>query len=121
MSIASKTCLSIIGCSPINSATSAEALELLLVAAAFDVPTSLLFTGAGVLNLVPEQSATGLARKTPSKQLGALSLYGVESVYACEESMSRYGLSVTAIKVTAIAAHEMQSLINSHDVVLSHR
>lgn len=121
MKATSKTCLSIISSPPINSATSAEALELLLVAAAFDVPTSLLFTGAGVLNLLPEQSAKGLARKTPSKQLGALSLYGVDSVYACEASMAQYGVATTVIDVTPIDASSYHALIRSHDIVFSHR
>lgn len=116
-----KTCLSIISSSPINSATSAEALELLLVAAAFDVPTSLLFAGPGVLNLLPNQNAEGLARKTPSKQLGALKLYGVESVYACEASMKRYGVNDSIIDVTPANQAALSALIREHDVVLSHR
>lgn len=121
MNAASKTCLSIISSAPINSATSAEALELLLVTAAFDVPASLIFAGAGVLNLVPQQSAEGLARKTPSKQLGALSLYGVESVYACEASMALYGVDDTVIDVTPMNTQQYQALIRGHDIVFSHR
>ncbi|MCR9279082.1 MAG: DsrE family protein [Pseudomonadaceae bacterium] len=115
------SCLSIISSPPLSSANSAEALELLLVAAAFDVPTTLLFSGAGVLNLIPEQSADGLARKTPSKQLGALKLYGVESVYACKSSMQRYGVTDTVIDVLMADSEMLKTLISAQDMVFSHR
>lgn len=69
-----------------------EPLELAMALAAFDLPVTLLFSGAGVLWLKQDLKALFEGGKAPSRIIKALPMYDCEELYACEASLARFGL-----------------------------
>lgn len=69
-----------------------EALDLALAAAAFGVPTGLLFMGDGVLQLRKGQDPGLLQQKSLAANLDALELYGIEDVMVCRHSLTERGI-----------------------------
>ena len=84
---ASKSILLLWPYPPYGNSNSREALDLALAFGAYEQNLAILFTGDGVWNLLPHQQSSGISQKSISQMLGALPLYGIESIYACAESL----------------------------------
>jgi tRNA 2-thiouridine synthesizing protein C len=99
-----------------------EALDIVLAGGAFDLPIGVLFLDDGVLQLAPGQKALALQQKDLSANLQALSLFGVEELFACASSVAQRGLDPAALnldEVQVLGNAELQALIDRYDQVMT--
>jgi tRNA 2-thiouridine synthesizing protein C len=98
-----------------------EALDLALAAAAFGVPTGMLFMGDGTLQLVKGQDAPRIDAKSLAANLQALPLFGVDELFVCAHSMKDRGLTPErwALPARPIDSAEIAALIEHYDQVVS--
>ena len=99
-----------------------EALDIVLAGGAFDLPIGLLFLDDGVLQLVPGQQASLLRQKDLSANLQALSLFGVDELFACSASVKARGLDPAALSLDAVQlldAPELAGIIDRFDQVIT--
>ena len=115
-----KRLLLIVRHSPYGSSLARASLDLALAAAAFDQPISLLFSGAGVLQLLPRQDCEARGVKNIGRLLASLPLYGIERVYVDAEAARRYRLDLAAAPLDTLPLDEraMAALLCSHDQLL---
>jgi len=106
---------------PYGDSYAREALDVALAAAAFDQGVALLFLGDGVAQLVNAQNSAAIGEKSFEKQLSALPLYDVDTLYADADALQRRGLSANDFSLPAqlVDAQEIAALLASHDVVLN--
>jgi len=97
------------------------ALDMALSAAVFEQQVMLLYTGDAVFQLVQNQQADLIHRKSPSAALSALPLYGVEKVYVDQAALISRGLEEQALAVEAeiLNSNEMSNLLESADVAFA--
>ena len=67
--------------SPYGSMQGKEGLDALLAATVFDQQVSVVFIGPAALQLIPEQQADILGRKSLSSILQSLALYDIDQAY----------------------------------------
>lgn len=98
-----------------------EALDLVLAAAAFGVPTGMLFMDDGVLQLLKGQDAALIEQKSLSANLQALALFGVEDLMVCQHSLSDRGIQANQCQLQArpIDSAGIASLLEHYDQVVS--
>ncbi|WP_150298873.1 sulfurtransferase complex subunit TusC [Pseudomonas profundi] len=98
-----------------------EALDLALAAAAFGVPTAVLFMDDGVLQLLKGQDATQINRKSLAANLQALPLFGVEEIMVCQHSMGERGLGGAQCLLDArpVESAEIAALLDHYDQVVT--
>jgi tRNA 2-thiouridine synthesizing protein C len=98
-----------------------EALEVALVAGAFDQDVSLVFADDGVYQLVKGQDTEGIGLKNFAKAFRALEDYDIRKLFVEQESMLARGLNVDDLMVPAemIDAKRIGELMEQQDVVLS--
>ena len=95
-----------------------EALEVVLIAAAFEQDVSLAFIDDGVYQLKKGQNTDGIATKNLTKTFGALEMYDVEKLYVEKESLDERGLSEDdlSVEVEVLASSELKKLFNESEV-----
>ena len=95
-----------------------ETIDLMLVSGVFEQPTSVVFTGDGVWQLLGD--GTRIERKDTARALNALPMYDVESLYVSEESLAERGIASADIDlpVKVISASAVTELLHNHDVVI---
>ena len=105
---------------PYGQSLAREALDVALTAATFDQQVAMLFLGDGVLQLLKAQQPAVIAQKALDKQLAALPLYDIETVYVEAEALQQRGLALSDLALTAqaLSADAIAEQINMHDVVL---
>ena len=120
MSTSRKSVLVVSRHSPYGSGLARSALDHVLASAAFDQPVSLLFMGDGVLQLLPDQDSQRIGSKSMAKQLSALPLYEVDTLYADSAAAQRLGVDLSAAPapVQAVTETDIRELLAGHDHVL---
>lgn len=86
---------------PHGNAKGREALDLALLSASFEQEVSLVFTDEGVLHLLDNQQPELVATKDYIATFGALPLYDVETLLACEDSLLELSIDASEIKFGA--------------------
>lgn len=106
---------------PYGSIYALEALEVVLITAAFDQDVSLVFMDDGVYQLKKGQQTKGIEIKNFSPTYRALEGYDVEKLYVEKESLEARGLSEAdlLVDVVVLGRAEMGALMDQQDVVLS--
>lgn len=96
-----------------------EALDALLVAAAFEQQISVLFRGAGVTQLLANQTPVG--QRNLAKILTSLETYEVEHIYADSRAFEANHLKLAdcVIAPQLLSKREMGELINQQHLVLN--
>ena len=96
-----------------------EALDALLVAAAFEQRVSLLFRGDGVQQLLAGQAPEG--QRSVAKILTSLPVYEITDVYGAAGDFRRAGVTADdcVVPPKLLDDAEVADLIAAHDVVLS--
>lgn len=96
---------------PYGESFAREALDVAMAAAAFDQAVAMLFLGDGVLQLIAAQHSEVIGQKAHDKQLSALPLYDVDTLYVDAEALqarqlqpSDLVLPVQLLDAAAIAA-----------------
>ena len=98
-----------------------EALEVVLIGAAFDQDVSLAFIDDGVFQLKKDQDTSEIYTKNFSKIYSALEMYDVEKLYVERESMEKRGLTEDdlSVDVKIINSSEMKNLITESEVTFN--
>ena len=98
-----------------------EALEVVLIGAAFEQDVTLAFLDDGVFQLKKDQDTADINTKNFSKTYGALEMYDVEKLYVEKESMDQRGLTKgdLSVEVKIISSGDMQKLIKESEVILN--
>ncbi|BFM20806.1 sulfurtransferase complex subunit TusC [Gilvimarinus japonicus] len=108
--------------SPYGNALAREALEAVLAAAAFEQNIALLLMDDGVWQLKDQQQPLAGIQKSVARNLSALEMFGVETVYAHQPSAHQRGLSAQAICIDTVqwlTDDQVRQLISQHDHLLS--
>ena len=97
-----------------------EALELVLVGAAFEQHVSLAFMDDGVFQLRRGQDPSALGFKDFSRTFRALADFDVEALFVERASLEARGLGKDDLlaPVTVVDSPELGEIIDAHDVVL---
>lgn len=105
---------------PYGASLAREALDVALTAATFDQPVALLFLGDGVQQLLRAQSPAAIAQKALDKQLAALPLYDINTIYVEAEALRARGLTEAdlALPASALTREQIAQQIAAHDIVL---
>ncbi len=106
---------------PYGTIYALEALEVVLISAAFDQDVSLAFLDDGVYQLVSANNPAGIGMKNFSPTYRALEDYDVTKLYVERESLAERGVSEDAliVPVTVVGRAEMGKVMAAQDVVLS--
>ena len=106
---------------PYGTIYALEALEVVLITAAFDQDVSLAFLDDGVYQLKKGQQTKGIETKNFSPTYRALEGYDIEKLYVEKESLEVRGLleEDLLVNVTVLSRAEMGNLMEEQDVLLS--
>jgi tRNA 2-thiouridine synthesizing protein C len=105
---------------PWSGPSAREALDIVLAGGAFDLPIGLLFLDDGVFQLAPTQDARAVQQKDLSANLQALSLFGVDDVFACGNSVTERGLGSLGLDtVQLLNPEQISSIIDRYDQVIT--
>lgn len=106
--------------SPYGSSLAKASIDVALAAAAFEQPVDLLFMGDGVLQLIPDQDSCSIGLKNVGRQLAALPLYDINSVYVDSTAVARYQLDLSRAPVNTCAVDplEVHTLMLRYDHLL---
>jgi tRNA 2-thiouridine synthesizing protein C len=106
---------------PYGTIYALEALEVVLITAAFDQDVSMVFLDDGVYQLKKGQQTKGVEIKNFSPTYRALEGYDIEKLYVEKESLDARGISEDdlLVDVVVLGRAEMGELMNQQDVVLS--
>jgi len=90
-----------------------EAVDLALVAAAFDQDITLIFIQQGIYNLIKGQNADALNDKTHTDILTGLEFYDIEKLWVERESLDQTGLLVENL-IDGVSIIEQQQINQSN-------
>ncbi|MFJ4143908.1 sulfurtransferase complex subunit TusC [Pseudomonas sp. NPDC089734] len=99
-----------------------EALDIVLAGGAYDLPVGLLFMDDGVFQLLPQQNASALQQKDLTANLKALSIFGVEDLHVCGQSLKERGMSQDALDADInhlSEKSELSALMDRYDQVIT--
>jgi len=104
---------------PYANARANETLDLLLVAAAFDMAPSVLFIGDGVYQLVPAEHPESLDGRDVARAYQALPAYDVEQIFIDRASLLEASLENAPLTLSPkwLERSEVRALIAAHDLV----
>ncbi|MBB1270547.1 sulfurtransferase complex subunit TusC [Shewanella sp. SR44-3] len=106
--------------SPLGTSSGREGLDFALLSASFEQQVSLVFMQDAVLHLLPSQIPELTGSKDYIAALKALSLYDIETVLVCQDSLSNLGLTIDKLAIDAQPASfdDIKALINTADEVM---
>lgn len=106
---------------PYGTIYAVEALEVVLISAAFDQDVSLVFVDDGVYQLVKGQHTKAIDVKNFSPTYRALEGYDIEKLYVEKESLEARGFSEEQliVPVEVLGRDEIGKLMEEQDVVVS--
>lgn len=106
---------------PYGSIYALEALEVVLIGAAFEQDVSLAFLGDGVYQLTKGQDTKALEAKNFSPTWRALEDYDVTKLYVEQEALEARGLTAAdlVVPVEVVDAARMAEIMEAQDVILS--
>ena len=112
-----------------------EALEVVLIGAAFDQDVSLAFTDDGVYQLMKDQKTDGIGMKNFSSTYAALGDYEIKKIFIDKESLDERGLSISDLQelvwedededyaekssINLVSRAELSKIMSQQDVVMS--
>ncbi len=107
--------------SPYGGGLAREALDMALATAAFDQEVSLVFSGAGIFQLLATQQAPGVNKKSQLGAINALPLYDISRVFYLQEDLSPLGVNAGQLVAHArpLDAEALRSLVNGAERVQS--
>ncbi|MHB9356554.1 sulfurtransferase complex subunit TusC [Pseudomonas amygdali] len=108
--------------SPWSGPGAREALDIVLAGGAFDLSVGLLFLDDGVFQLSPQQLPDALQQKDLTANLKALSMFGVEDLYACGQSLTERGIPASALSEEISQLYtrsELSALFDRYDEVIT--
>ena len=115
-----KKFLFVIKDAPHGTGFAQEMQDMLLAAGTLEQSVSLLFLGAGVLQLKRDQQPDNIQRKNFAAAWQALELYDIEQVFVATSALQDYGLTSTDLLVPAktVNADEIGEIFNQQTIIL---
>jgi tRNA 2-thiouridine synthesizing protein C len=113
-----KSYLFIFSHSPYQNYTALESLELALAISSFNQKVAILFTGAGVKQLLSNQTAADLGFKDFTKAYQGLSLFDIYDVYVDQASLATVGDAELLLQPQVVDEIKVQELRRTHDIVI---
>lgn len=118
---------------PYGTVYALEALEVVLIAGAFEQQVRLIFMDDGVYQLTLNQNPSKIGMKNFSKTFGALADYDVQQIYVDHESLNLRGLSIDDLQplthetedgterlsINVVPRSELGDIIDGADVLLN--
>ncbi len=106
---------------PYGTIYALEALEVVLISAAFDQDVSLAFLDDGVYQIVKGQHTKAIDVKNFSPTYRALEGYDIEKLYVEKESLDQRGLTAAdlLVDVEVMSSAEMSKMMAEQDIVIS--
>ena len=106
---------------PYGTIYALEALEVVLIGAAFEQDVSLAFVDDGVYQLTKGQNTKGLEMKNFSPTFRALEDYDVTKLYVEAEALQARGLTEAdlVVPVEVVSTQRMAEIMDGQDVILS--
>jgi len=106
---------------PYGTIYALEALEVVLISAAFDQDVSLAFLDDGVYQLVKGQHTKAIDVKNFSPTYRALEGYDIEKLYVEKESLAQRGLTEAdlLVDVEVMSSADIAKMMTEQDVVIS--
>ena len=106
---------------PYGTIYALEALEVVLISAAFDQDVSLAFLDDGVYQLVKGQHTKAIDVKNFSPTYRALEGYDIEKLYVEKESLEQRGLTEAdlLVDVEVMSSTSLAKMMAEQDVVIS--
>ena len=106
---------------PYGTIYALEALEVVLISAAFDQDVSLAFLDDGVYQLVKGQHTKAIDVKNFSPTYRALEGYDIEKLYVEKESLEQRGLTQAdlLVDVEVMSSADIAKMMAEQDVVIS--
>lgn len=106
---------------PYGTIYALEALEVVLISAAFDQDVSLAFLDDGVYQIVKGQHTKAIDVKNFSPTYRALEGYDIEKLYVEKESLDQRGLTEAdlLVDVQVMGSDEMAKMMAEQDIVIS--
>ena len=116
-----KNILFIMNNTPYSNNHSFELLDSAMVSAIFELKVSLLYKDEGVWNLISKQNGGLTNTKTYSKVVSGLSVYEIDNVYFCQQSVLDRQISATDLAPNAnpLSLLEQKQLIADQDIVMT--
>ncbi|TRZ90006.1 MAG: sulfurtransferase complex subunit TusC [Rhodocyclaceae bacterium] len=107
---------------PYGTVYALEALEVVLISAAFEQDVSMAFVDDGVYQLMKGINTEATELKNFSKTYRALDGYDIEKLYVDQESLAARGLTEDdlLVDVTVMSSAELAAMMADQDVVISH-
>lgn len=107
--------------SPYSTTKAQETLDILLMASTFDQEISVLFLDDGVLQLKNNQQPETILQKKFTAAYQALSLYDVNNVFVCGQSLRQRNLQIKDLitDVTIINADQIKVLLNQQHTIIN--
>ena len=105
---------------PYGTVYALEALEVVLISAAFDQDVSMVFVDDGVYQLVKGQQTKAIDVKNFSPTYRALEGYDIEKLYVEAESLQARGLTTDnlVVPVEVLSTAQLAELMDQQDVVI---
>lgn len=106
---------------PYGTVYALEALEVVLISAAFDQDVSMVFVDDGIYELVKGQNTKATGMKNFSPAYRALEGYDIEKLYVDGESLEARGLTTEnlLVPVEVLNTAQMAELMDQQDIVIS--
>ncbi len=106
---------------PYGTIYALEALEVVLISAAFDQDVSLAFLDDGVYQIVKGQHTKAIDVKNFSPTYRALEGYDIEKLYVEKESLDQRGLTEAdlLVDVQVMSSADMAKMMAEQDIVIS--
>ena len=106
---------------PYGTVYALEALETVLISAAFDQDVSVVFADDGVFQLKKGQDTAGINMKNFSPTFRALDGYDVEKLYVEKESLEARGLTEDdlVVDVEVLSSADLTKIMAAQDVVVT--
>lgn len=107
---------------PYGTSLAREALDVALAASVYDQDIGILFMDDGVFQLLTNQTPDAITQKNLASTLPALSLYGIDNVYAHKESLEERNLvnnDLILRDIKILTSDEIQKLLIQQDHLLS--
>ena len=89
---------------PLGTTSTREGLDFAMLSASFEQQVSIIFTNEAVLHLLAGQTPEQAGSKDYVAAFKALSLYDIDTVLVCAESMHALGLQPNDLSITATLA-----------------
>jgi tRNA 2-thiouridine synthesizing protein C len=107
--------------SPYGSGLSRSGIDAALAAGAFEQSVNVLFLGAGVLQLIPEQDASTIGSKNIGKNIASLPLYDIETFWVDAQATARFGIDPQVLPPQArlLDRDALRALMCNHQHLLS--